>query len=291
MESIMYQLKKTEVTCICDDVYVLTDRAGGCVNLVIGKEKALVFDTGSGTDDIHGLIRRITGLPLVVINSHGHFDHIGGNGQFDTVYMHPDDFVILESYTAEILGQWRRELAPGQDGSCQPFEAGQWDKQCNNMKALDFDSFNLGGLECRVIPLRGHSRGSIGIWIPKRRLLLSGDALTPVMCLIFQNHMPVETQYHTLECVKNLDFDYYLTSHHNQWFPRQTIDRLMRCIENSGKGKWHPYQYPYPPYAKGRIYLDSMEGEPVALICESDREDDRTFYHIEETTGYPSRFR
>ena len=45
----MYQLKKTEVTCICDNVYVLTDRAGCCVNLVVGKEKALVFDTGSGT--------------------------------------------------------------------------------------------------------------------------------------------------------------------------------------------------------------------------------------------------
>lgn len=170
----MYQLKKTEVTCICDNVYVLTDRAGCCVNLVVGKEKALVFDTGSGTDDIHGLVRKMTGLPLVVINSHGHFDHIGGNSQFDTVYMHQDDFVILESYTAELLGQW------------------------DNMKALDFD--------------------------------------------------------------------YYLTSHHSQCFPRQTIDRLMRCIENSPEGKWHPYQYPYPPYAKGKIYLDSMEGEPVALL-------------------------
>ena len=97
MGSFMYGLKKTEVTCICDNVYVITDRAGCCVNLVTGKEKALVFDTGSGTDDIHGLVRGITGLPLVVINSHGHFDHIGGNGRFDTVYMHPDDFVVLES--------------------------------------------------------------------------------------------------------------------------------------------------------------------------------------------------
>lgn len=263
----MYQLKRTEVTCICDNVYVLTDRAGCCVNLVVGKEKALVFDTGLGTDDIHGLVRKMTGLPLVVINSHGHFDHIGGNNQFDTVYMHQDDFVILEFYTPEILGRWRRELAPGQDGTCLPFEAGQWD----NMKALDFDTFNLGEMECRIIPLRGHSKGSVGIWIPKLRLLLSGDALTPVMCLIFQNHMPVETQYNTLKYVKNLDFDYYLTSHHSQCFPRQTIDRLMRCIENCRKGRWHSYQYPYPPYAKGKIYLDSMEGEPVALICESDR--------------------
>ena len=271
MGSFMYGLKKTEVTCICDNVYVITDRAGCCVNLVTGKEKALVFDTGSGTDDIHGLVRGITGLPLVVINSHGHFDHIGGNGLFDTVYMHPDDFVVLESYTAELLGQWRRELVPGQAGLCQPFEAGPWHGQWDNMKALDFDTFNLGGLECRIIPLMGHSKGSIGIWIPKLRLLLSGDALTPVMCLIFQNHMSVETQYNTLQCVKDLEFDHYLTSHHKQCFPRQTIDRLLRCIENSRKGKWHPYQYPYPPYAKGKLYLDSMEGEPVALICEADR--------------------
>ena len=68
----MYQLKKTEVTCICDNVYVLTDRAGCCVNLVVGKEKALVFDTGSGTDDIHGLVRKMTGLPLVVRNIGGY---------------------------------------------------------------------------------------------------------------------------------------------------------------------------------------------------------------------------
>ena len=27
----------------------------------------------------------------------------------------------------------------------------------------------------------------------------------------------------------------------------------------------------YPPYAKGKLYLDSMEGEPVALICEADK--------------------
>ena len=42
----MYQLKKTEVTCICDNIYVLTDRAGCCVNLVTVKEKALVFSLG-----------------------------------------------------------------------------------------------------------------------------------------------------------------------------------------------------------------------------------------------------
>lgn len=251
------------ITHISEHVYVLKDRAGCCVNLVTGNEKALVFDTGSGIDDIYTSVRQITKLPLVVINSHGHFDHIGGNARFDTVYMHQDDFVILKSYTADLLDRWRRDLVP--DKGNPPLSSGtvQWE----NMKALDFDTLNLGGLECRILSLKGHTRGSIGIWIPRLRLLLSGDALTPVMCMIFQNSMSVETQYETLNYVKEIDFDYYLTSHHSQYFPKQTVERLIRCLENSKTGKWHSYQYPYPPYAKGKIYVDSVEDEPVGLIC------------------------
>lgn len=265
-----------EVTHPFENVYVLRDRAGCCANLVTGREKALLFDTGSGTGDMGCAVRKITGLPLVVINSHGHFDHIGGNHQFDTVYMHPDDFIILKSYTPELLERWKRELAGRweKEGAGQQKEHhyppvhGLFHEGRDNIKALDFDKLDLGGLECRIIPLPGHSRGSVGIWLPKLRLLLSGDALTPVMCLIFQNHMPSEVQYKTLKYVQAMDFDWYLTSHHSRCFSKALISRLIRCIENSTKGKWHAYRYPYPPYAEGKIYLDSLEEEPVALICD-----------------------
>ena len=273
-----------EITNPLENVYILKDRAGCCANLVTGREKALLFDTGSGTDDISCAVRKITGLPLVVINSHGHFDHIGGNHLFDTVYMHPDDFVILKSYTPGLLERWKRELsgpfekegaeqrkeepAPGKEGLCHPAVRGPVHEGWENMKALDFDTVDLGGLECRIIPLAGHSRGSIGIWVPKLRLLLSGDALTPVMCLIFQNHMPLKVQYETLKYVQEMDFCCYLTSHHSRYFSKAIINRLIRCVENSRHGRWHVYRYPRPPYAQGKIYLDSLEEEPVALICD-----------------------
>lgn len=250
------------VTCIFENVYVLEDQTRCCANLVVGKEKALVFDTGSGIDNMYAAVREITKLPLLVINSHGHFDHIGGNYQFDTVYMHPDDFAILKDYKPQKIAKWVKELLQGQEELCLPNEFGDWKNIC----VLDFDTFDLGEMKCEIVPLKGHSKGSIGIWIPKLRLLLSGDALTPVMCLIFQNHLPAEIQYETLKRVQEMDFDFYLTSHHSRCFPKKIIAKLMRCIENSKNGRWYSYQYPYPPYAKGKIYLDSLEEEAVALI-------------------------
>ena len=65
-------------TKITEQVYVLTDRAGCCGNLVIGKERALLFDLGIGADDFGAAARTLTDLPLTVILSHGHIDHIGG---------------------------------------------------------------------------------------------------------------------------------------------------------------------------------------------------------------------
>ncbi|ASN38616.1 MBL fold metallo-hydrolase [Paeniglutamicibacter terrestris] len=53
--------------------------------LVVGQERAAVIDTGSGPREAGGLyqaIRKITDLPLVVVNTHAHGDHAFGNSYF-----------------------------------------------------------------------------------------------------------------------------------------------------------------------------------------------------------------
>lgn len=53
--------------------------------LIVGEERAVVIDTGSGPREAAGLyaaIRRITDLPLLVINTHAHGDHVFGNNYF-----------------------------------------------------------------------------------------------------------------------------------------------------------------------------------------------------------------
>src|SRR6516165_4128645 len=54
--------------------------------LIVGDTKALLFDTGLGIGDLRRVTSAVTQLPIVVLNSHTHNDHVGDNWQFDTVY-------------------------------------------------------------------------------------------------------------------------------------------------------------------------------------------------------------
>ena len=60
--------------------------------LIIGKTRAVLFDTGMGIGDIHAEVTALTNLPIVVVNSHSHFDHIGGNHQFDEIWSFKNTF-------------------------------------------------------------------------------------------------------------------------------------------------------------------------------------------------------
>ena len=60
--------------------------------LIVGQKRALLFDTGMGIGDIKKITAELTKLPIIVLNSHTHDDHVGGNWEFDTVYEMNTDF-------------------------------------------------------------------------------------------------------------------------------------------------------------------------------------------------------
>ena len=54
--------------------------------LIMGEQRALLFDAGSGTrDNIIGVVAGLTRLPVSVIPSHLHFDHTGGIRPFRSI--------------------------------------------------------------------------------------------------------------------------------------------------------------------------------------------------------------
>src|SRR5258708_1955530 len=47
--------------------------------LIVGNKQAMLFDTGMGISDIRKVTTKLTSRPVVVLNSHTHDDHVGGN--------------------------------------------------------------------------------------------------------------------------------------------------------------------------------------------------------------------
>ena len=86
-----------EVYQFRDNMYgILTESADGMGDvwsyLIIGPEKAMLIDTGFGIGKLKDLVDEITGgLPLIVANTHCHFDHAYGNCQFERCYCHENE--------------------------------------------------------------------------------------------------------------------------------------------------------------------------------------------------------
>ena len=60
-------------------------------------------------------MRSLTNLPVLVVNTHGHPDHAGGNGGFDEVYLHPADEPLMkrmcaDDYRLNDLRAFRRDV-------------------------------------------------------------------------------------------------------------------------------------------------------------------------------------
>ncbi len=59
--------------------------------LIIGTRAALLFDSGLGIASISAVVRRLTNLPVLVVSSHHHIDHRGGNADL-AAHMEVRDF-------------------------------------------------------------------------------------------------------------------------------------------------------------------------------------------------------
>jgi glyoxylase-like metal-dependent hydrolase (beta-lactamase superfamily II) len=59
--------------------------------LFVGDDRAALVDTGTGIGKIRELVQTLVDLPIVVLTTHVHWDHIGGHGLFDERLVHSPD--------------------------------------------------------------------------------------------------------------------------------------------------------------------------------------------------------
>ena len=56
--------------------------------LVTGRDRAVLIDTGLGIGEMHREVAALTDLDVVVVNTHYHWDHVGGNDGFADIAIH-----------------------------------------------------------------------------------------------------------------------------------------------------------------------------------------------------------
>ena len=148
--------------------------------LIEGSERALLLDTGMGVGDFKALVDMLTSLPVVVVQSHAHFDHIGASALFDQVLVHEAEADDLRAgYPNERFRTWFDPKylndIPLPDGF-DPDSAHIPGANATGFVA-DGDRINIGNREIEVIHTPGHSLGGISLFDPTSGALFPGDAV------------------------------------------------------------------------------------------------------------------
>jgi predicted amidohydrolase YtcJ/glyoxylase-like metal-dependent hydrolase (beta-lactamase superfamily II) len=147
--------------------------------LIVGSESSVLFDTGNGIGDIKSIVDQLTDKPVRALNSHSHFDHIGGNYQFDEILSVATPFSLSKSagMRSDELGL---EVSP--EALCKGLPAGVTEQNHRTRpfsisKTIeDREVLNIGGRRLEVLRVPGHTDDAIALLDRDAGFLWSGDS-------------------------------------------------------------------------------------------------------------------
>lgn len=197
-------------TKIRETIWQIADDNGVYCTLVKGSSMAVLWDTGFGKQNLKKFVEENIQTDYMVINSHGHPDHTGGNIGFETVYASESAFDEIAYYAKEINMPMSFDLKGLKNG----------------------DILDLGSIHGEIVSLAGHTKGSIGLLIREERLLLAGDAMNPRLWMFNYGAMPVRQLKETLEAAKKMAFDTYLCGHSDIELTHKLIDAHLENIRS-----------------------------------------------------------
>ena len=162
--------------------------------LIVGEKRALLFDTGMGISDIRKVTAELTTLPIVVLNSHTHNDHVGGNWQFDTIYGMDTDFTRKNAKGSSQDAQ--AEIAAGEICGALPkgFDAKSYATRSWTIATFleGNDRIDLGERDIEVIATPGHTPDAISLLDRAHGLLFTGDTYYPAPIWLFRPETDLE---------------------------------------------------------------------------------------------------
>jgi hydroxyacylglutathione hydrolase len=139
--------------------------------LIVGSASAVLFDAGTGTRDIVPVVRSLTKLPVTVVPSHLHFDHVGALGRFEKTALIDDPSLRLRAPDGNLTLRRYEFLGFGDNLRTPSFRVDQWWKPDTVI--------DLGERVLQLLATPGHTPTSVSLLDRRRRQIFVGDFIYP----------------------------------------------------------------------------------------------------------------
>jgi glyoxylase-like metal-dependent hydrolase (beta-lactamase superfamily II) len=235
------------------DLFIL--RQSGCtdyekpfVYLLFGKEKALLYDTGSRNGNLAPTLQRVvhewlernkrTSITVIVTHSHSHGDHIAGDAALQAL---TDPAVPIQF------------VKPTVDGLKELYHIANWPEE---LGALD-----LGERPIDAIPIPGHDVASIALYDHQTGILLTGDSLYPGRIYVRDFDAFVKSNARLVKFTADKPIAYILGTHIEQ----TRTPFLDYPVGTTYQPNEHPLQLYRGALLEMQAAIDSLHGTPKRL--------------------------
>jgi len=220
--------------------------------LILGDKRALLFDTGLGIGDIKRVVTPLTSLPIAVLNSHTHNDHVGDNWEFDEIYGMDTDFTRANAKGSSADAQ--EELAPGsvcgelpagfdaKSYATRPFHITHW--------IHDGDTVDLGARVLQIISTPGHTPDAICLLDRKNGLLFTGDSFYAGTIWLYRPETDLDAYVRSVERIAALapQLHLLLPSHNVPVDNPSQLPKLLVAVRKIRAGTAEPF-----PLGNGKV--------------------------------------
>ena len=200
--------------------------------LLIGEKSALLIDTGLGVDNIKEVVERLTSLPILVVTTHIHWDHIGGHSLFNNIAVYETEKNWLADKFPIPLEVVKKNLMREPCDFPKEFNIEQYRIFQGQPTQLlhDCEILDLGNRQIKVIHTAGHSPGHCCFYEPQRKYLYSGDLIYKG-CLdaFYPSTNPVHFMQ-SVEKIKTLNIEKLLPAHHQLNISVDLIDKVSNAF-------------------------------------------------------------
>ena len=139
--------------------------------LIVGHDRALLFDAGSGLRDVAAAAATLTEKPITFVPSHLHYDHIGNGRPYARLALvdlpHLRERAITGESNESLTLTWEEHLGSAEGYALPTLKVDEW--------LAPNSVVSLGGRALRVLYTPGHTDDSISLYDTARGYLFAGD--------------------------------------------------------------------------------------------------------------------